>query len=388
MGLKPLDAAVEGATEVGLPVLASVGTTIAAFLPLVFMPGIMGKFLGLIPMVVITCLSASLLESLFLLPNHMAATAHWQAKGIFKRIIAWRERHLEPRIEALIKRWSGLMAWSAAHPGKTVLGSISLMITVIAVALPIVGFKLFPVGVDEFMLSYQLKVGSSLEKSLQTAKKIEAVVLALPKDELDVAITSVGVSGENDMQARGSHRGQVRVVLTQPHLRSREGDDIVDELKAKLDKLPGVEKLEVTRRRAGPPVGKPISVVLRGEDLSRVRQASQAVQKALGGIEGISQVGDDVSEGKNELVVKVDERLASRAGLTVQQVAAAVRGAMDGIEATKIRKGSEEVVVRVRFDHALLRDPDILQRVRILTPRGYRVPLSSLARIEEGTGVM
>jgi multidrug efflux pump subunit AcrB len=387
-GLAPLRAATEGATEVGLPVLSSVATTIAAFLPLVFMPGIMGKFLGLIPMIVIVCLLASLYESLFILPNHMAATAHWQEQGLFRRIIIWREAHLEPRIEAVIKRWSGAMRWSSGHPWKTVFGSLGLLVLTMGIAVPIVGFKLFPVGVDEFLLSWQMKVGTSLEETDKIAHRIEAVAMAMPEGEVAAVITSVGVSGENDMQARGSHRGQVRVVLAQEHLRQREGDAIADEIKDKVQGLPGVQKLEVVRRRAGPPVGKPVNVVLRGEDLGRVKQASLIVQGLLKGYEGVSDPADDMSDLRVERVVRVDERRAALAGLTVQQVAAAVRGALDGIEATKIRKGSEEVVVRVRYDHALLRDPDVLDKVKVLTPRGYRVPLKSLAKVEQGDGVM
>ena len=108
----------------------------------------------------------------------------------------------------------------------------------------------------------------------------------------------------------------------------------------------GLETIEVKGRRAGPPQGKPVSVVLADGTHAELKAAAEAIKKLLAedpDFEGLRDIGDDLDLGKEEIVLKVDERRAALAGLTVMQVAAAVKGAIDGSEASSIKRGTDEI---------------------------------------------
>lgn len=385
-GKNPSEDAVRGAARVAAPVLSSVTTTIAAFLPLVFMSGILGKFMKFIPAVVIFCLIASLLEAFLILPNHLAHMFRWRTFSWFRKIETFQENHVLPRFSALQEKVLRLLGVFVRRPWRTFGGFTVFLVVVFLAVGSQLRFKLFPVDIDEFNLSWEMPVGTALEETDRVGLEMEKIVAQLPKEEVDVFLTTIGGKGEVDQFTRGTHLGQIRVVLVQPHLRKRTGEEIENQIREEAKKVVGPLHVEVSGRRTGPPTGKPISVVLMGDDLNLLRELSRKLQAYLRGRPGVLDVGDNDEPGKEEKQILVNEKTASRAGVSTAQVTAAVRGALDGLEVDKIRRGTEEITLRVRFFEKESRDPKVFSKVFVTTPTGNKVALSNLVTFEKTRG--
>ncbi|MCK4966893.1 efflux RND transporter permease subunit, partial [bacterium] len=278
-GFHPKKAAVMGTVEVGRPIIASVATTIAAFLPLVLMPGIMGKFMRIIPVVVTLVLVASIFEAFFILPAHIG---DWSKKlsngnnakkknGIFTR---FRFLYLHILKKAIRRRY-----WVVA--GVFILFVISLL------AIPIIGVELFE-G-DEFPMFavlVEMPEGCKLEETDKVVKYIESFAMELPEEELNAVIASAGFMQTNEDWIFKSSVGQVMVDLIEAKYRDRNIEEIIDGLRKKVGRIAGVKNLEYMEYSGGPPVGAPVEVKVKGKYLDELEEVAELVKKELSNMEG------------------------------------------------------------------------------------------------------
>lgn len=377
-GMDPLEAAVKGTVEVIGPVTASVLTAMAAFLPLALMSGIMGKFIWAIPVVVMLALAFSWLETMLILPAHLATLKQRKKKEKKARFEFVSDFYVGWVRIALRLRYAVLLG---------VLGMVGLA----GFTASRMNFKLFSSeGIEQFMVRAEAKQGASLEETERLFLPVENVILALPASELDTFNTSIGIQQENPNDPytkRGSHYAQAMVFLTPEARRDRTADQIIRGLKDEFAAIPGFEKVYFTRVNPGPPVGKAVSARFSAESFDRLHELEAMAREEASKIPGVIDLESDLEEGKKELHVVVDEKAASEAGLTAADIALQVRASFDGLVATKIRKLDEEVEVKVLFPEAArTKGRKAIEEVVIPNRNGYLVPLHTVARVEEKVG--
>lgn len=384
LGQDPMTAASEGATEVMAPVISTVLTSIAAFLPLVFAPDLYGKYLSWLVYVVVLSLSASLLECLLVLPSHLA--------GSVKKLEA-HGGHYHERKHLLMRSLQNLyrmtMAPALRHRYVFILLTTLFFGGLVTYSVKHLRLDIFPEDmIDIFYVRMKAPQGTSLEHTDELAGRLRDIVGELPATELEHAVTHVGrhISFDNSGQNNGTHLAQLVVYLTPQETRERMTQRIMDEMRTKMATVEGIERIEIESVKPGPPAGRPLEVKISGPDLAVSAKIAAEIKAYLAGIEGVYDVLDDLEEGKDEIQVVVDEAEATRLGLRVNQVAETVYAAFRGAEATLVREGREEVKVLVRLPEEL-RTEERLEALQVRNDFGRLIDLKRVARFERERGL-
>ncbi len=399
-GYSPKEAAIRGASEVATPVLCTVLTTIAAFTPIFFMTGMMGKFCFEIPLVVIAALSSSLLEAIFVLPSHLADFARKSKTHDRKaKSKGWFEKGFQNfRIFYLM-----LLRWVVHHRYKALSLVVMIFIAGIILFQTQMRFILFPQGlIEQFFIRVKAPIGTSLEENERRFASLEKIVSQLPKGELDNFITQVGLTQDepSDPYAnRGTHIGQIWIYLTPEKDRTRTADMIIEEFREKFEPLiikkegreeasKGIfEEITFEKVRAGPPVGKPVNIRLRGDQFDVLEEVAEKFKAQLSTMKGVYDIRDDFDVGKNEIRVIVNAEEAKKNFLSVRDIAFTIRNAIDGGVATTIQKTDEEIDVIVRYPEKQRRSKDSFDRFFVPNENGKLIALKKVARMEEVPGI-
>jgi len=394
-GMPPARAAVRGAGEVALPVLAAVTTTIVAFAPLSFLEGRFGAFLGQLPKVAIAALSVSLVESLIILPAHLGHQRVRQGPPRFPQLAAfghavnesrarWMEQRLPDLLEIAVRY---VVRWR--YVALTVLAS-GLLLIVGLVRGGIVPFVLFQeLDAENVTVDLEMAAGTPVEDTEATLAFIERELGATP--EVSTAFTVIGASFSErgrETAADPSTVGQIQIELVASDDRQaaglRSSRQVVNDLRERTEGLPGVVKLSF-RERSGGPGGPDVEVELRGEDLAVLRAAADHARSVLETFAGVYEIEDNLRTGKLE--ARLSLRDGARAlGLTTRDLALQTRHALFGFEAQDLQHEDGEVTVRVVLPEGARRSLSDLNRLRIATPSGARVPLGEVADLETGRG--
>jgi multidrug efflux pump subunit AcrB len=380
LGESPNEAAINGTVEIWPSVAASVLTTVTAFLPMMFMSGIFGKFIKQIPLGVISALMFSLLEALWILPQHMA---HWVSPASLK---------LDRTSKSLVGRfrvfWEdrfvpGYVSWVRFflhHRYKTVLGLLLFFSLSMFVATQKLKFILFPPdGVEIFFVRVKTPTGFSLERTLTVVEPIEAAVKTLSAKELTDFVTTVGLVEQdpNDPTRQvGSEYAQIAVYLTPETERDRSVAEIIEDLRTKVGTPQNLEKITFERVNTGPPVGKPISVGLRGENYDDLIAAAKELKGIIAKLPGAKDIDDNFIPGKEEIQLVVNRAEAAAAGVSVAQIGRTVRMAFDGTTATAIRELEDEIDIRVQLRRDSIASSEVLSLLKIPNSFGNLIPLS------------
>jgi len=377
---KPVkDAVIDGTSEVILPVAGTIMTTIAAFAPLLFMSGIMGSFIWTMPAVVCVALAVSWLEAMFILPSHIY--------DIEKRRKKPMKKHLQKK-DGLYNKIKNLYAAAI----RFVLGhkyKFALLITVVFFgsvyfAVGHMKFVLFPQGkVERIVVKAEAVNGTGVADMSEKLGKIERIIAALPKVELDNYISKAGIIEEQPLDPdtkNGSNYGTIIINLTAEETRERVASEIVDELREKTRPLlKDFVKVEFSLVKMGAPVGEPVNVTVMGDDFSTIKKAADEYREYLKSIRGLKDVKDDFEQGKKELRIYIKDRLASMAGISVFDIASTVRTCFKGNVATTIKKTDEEIDIRVIFPERIRNRVDGLDHIKVANRMGNLIPLSQVA---------
>jgi multidrug efflux pump subunit AcrB len=379
-GLKPVEAAVKGTVELLGPVAATVFTTVVAFLPLMTMSGLIGKFIWAIPLVVSVLLFFSWLESFLVLPAHVVGLTHPERKP--------RERRWLTRLE---ESYGRALQRAVDHRWLTVLGSVLLFVGSIVLAVTQMSFQLFPpVGVDQYIVRVTSPPGTSIDNTRLALREVDRVIRAAIRPEhLEATVLGSGETAVDEgdpLTQRGSRYGQIRVVYT-PAV-ARPGHDALDDMRRLAHDLPDrFPKLELafTEIRPGPPVGRALEAELSGHDEAAVADAARRLIALLQKVDGVISVDSGLKPGDGELHVVLDRALAAYAGVDLATAANHVRAAVGGLVVSHTRRGTEEVDVTIRYpEHSNELAP--LKELLIPNARGGLVPLARIARFEERPG--
>ena len=378
MGKEPVQAALDGSREVVMPVLASVMVSSCAFLPFALMSGIMGKFMMMIPLIVVMCFIASVFEAFFILPSHVLDLVGT------KKMAAEKESHW---FTAVVARYRRTIDWVLAHRLKFAGLLLAFLGFTAVVAVYRVKFVLFPPGlIDQFFIEVEMPPGTNLQTTQKALEAVEAVVVKLPKSELDVVTGHVGLKGVEEQRRFGTHYAQVRVYLTPEEKRPRKTKEIVADLKRLVGLPPGAAKVTIEELKPGPPVGRAVVVRVRGRDPAVNREIAGEVRAVLEGIPGVRDIKDSLEEGKRQWRVVPDEIEAAFAGLDAERIARDLFFAVDGIKAAEIHRPDEELDVRLRLLDEQRSVKSELLSLDVVNPQGRPVRLGRVSRIEEVQG--
>lgn len=386
LGDTRLEAAERGATRMLKPVVAATLTTAAAFFPIFLISGRIGDVMSAIPLVATAVLVASIIECFLILPGHLR-----HGFGKINRTPNRFRRAFDSRLEAFrdgpYRRFVWLTyEWRYTTAAFTV---ASLIFAIGLIAGGRVGFQFFPAPEPENISAYvTFGAGTPRDEQRPALERIEATLqqvemaLDAPKGGLiETSFTTLGVAG----RGRGDNLAQIDVQLTPSEVRSTPTKAIEAAWRRAVPQIPGVEKVTIMGRRAGPP-GRDIDIRLEDAPVGVLKRAALELTEALTGFPGVSAVSDDLPFGKRELIMEVTPRGAAL-GFTAESVGVQVRNAFEGAVATRFARGDEEITVRVKR----VQEADGLHALRQLYLRsatGQRVPLKEVVSIREKPGFL
>lgn len=383
-GADGLSAAIGSLKEVGLPVTTAVLTTMAAFLPLMLLPGILGKFMFVIPFVVTIGLAVSLLESFWILPAHVISMANNN-----KSMVHQKNGRRERWTRKIRIKYAKALCFVLRRP-KTFLslGVLSFVLAIAAVATGQVKQNFFTFDpIRLFYVNVDMPANASLEQSLKQTLIVEKRLRTFVEDHEVRAITSMaGIKFTEIEPLYGDQYGQIQVSLTPRNIGKREVHDIVESMRESLESTPGDAIISFLEISGGPPAGKPISVKVRNDDFTELRIAADAVKKMVEELSGTKDVTDNDVSGRSELVLKLDMFAIRQLGLEPGAVSRLLRLHLDGEVVAFMRDNGEKVELRVRAQKKNHQDIQAILNIPLALADGETTTFSTLFTQETNKG--
>jgi multidrug efflux pump subunit AcrB len=393
-----------GTQRVAVPVIFGVLTTIAAFAPMLMIDGQMGRFMRVIPLIVIPTLVFSVVESQLVLPNHLSHGRRQRSAprgpyGLWRRfqgrvatgLAQWIDRVYRPSL-AFALRWRML----------TLAGGLAVLIlTVGVVGGGLIRFSFFPpVEADNVAVMLTMPQGTPVETTAAAVRHLEATALdikaELERDNGPVfrhLQTSVGTQPYRAQQTQGmggpgsafsgSHFGEVNIELMPAEQRAIGSTEIATWWRDRAGAIPDAVELTFTSSLFS--TGEAINVELRGPDLPQLREAAERLKGRLAEYPGVFDIADSFRAGKREMTLAIRPE-AEGLGLSLQDLGRQVRQGFYGEEAQRIQRGRDEVKVMVRYPAGERRSLGDLENIRIRTPQGAEVPFGQVAVATHGRG--
>jgi len=400
-------AAIEGTAEVAVPVIFGVLTTMAAFLPVMFLPGRIGSLFSVMGYIVVICLVFSVIESQLILPSHLA------------------HRRIEPRggrSNALVARWlkfqgrlaAGIENFAERRYGEalsrvlewrylTLAGGLGVLaLTLALVVSGRISVEFFPsIAGDWVVARLTMPEGIAVAETTRAAQQIEQAAQTL-RGELDLArqdqpsviqhvLTTIGQGlvgnrpgGGTSFSTPVSHRADVAIALLPAAERSEISSDAIAERWRELTG-PIADSVELTFSASQLSAGDAISVQMRGRNVDDLAAAAADLRAELSRFAGVADISDSFRSGKQEVQLSLRPE-ARHLGLTLNDLARQVRQAFYGEEAQRVQRGTEDVRVMVRYPEAERRSLGDLEDMRIRTSDGTEVPFAAAATFTLGQG--
>ena len=390
-GQAALQASLDAVSEVWKPVLASVATTMAAFLPLMLLPGIVGKFMFVIPFVVTLALLISLVEAFWMMPVHVQSIGmRFDPHSKEQR---WRD-NFNRRIRL---RYGQALAYALRRPKR--FAAIGVGAVIVALAMMVSGvvrvqfFAFDPIRA--FYVNVDMPQSASLEDTLAETQRVEALVRQQLRGigsvgEARAVTSTAGIKFTDTEPVYGDAYGQVFVSLNPDTDGARSVAEVVDDLRQPVEALGGVARKSFTMLAGGPPAGKAISVKVRGDDFDDIQAAADALKAIVADIPGARDVQDDNLPGRSQLQLRMDHDAIRAAGLSPLQVARAVRLSVDGEVVAFTRDEGDKIELRVQAasaDAAALRANAFdLMREPVALPNGQTTTLGQLLDAQSQAG--
>ena len=382
-GIKGIDAAWSGLMEVISPVTASVLTTMAAFLPLMLLPGILGKFMMVIPLVVTLALAISLIEAYWMLPGHILVTGinfDKQTKTVIlrRRFIHWIK----------IKYGFALIK-VLRYPKRALLTLFVLFsLSIGALASGLIRMDFFASdSIRLFYVNIEMPTTSSLQETLEKVLVVEKVTeKQLQKNEVRSIVSYAGQMFTEVEPLFGQNMGQVLVSLNPREADMRSVVKIVDDIRDEVTAVVGPVNISFLKLAGGPPTSKAVSVKVRGDNYSELRAATDDLANFLkSSIDGhYMDVSDDDSKGRFGLSLKLNADAITRSGISPDDIYRTIKTLIDGEIISYVQDEGDRIALRLKSSASVINKFDNIEAVLGLsmpTPAGNNVPLSSLVHV-------
>ncbi len=372
------EAAQIGTNQVAWPVITSTLTTLGAFAPMLFWPGIMGEFMGYLPMTLIMALSSSLFVALVINP---VLSARYQRIKPDKRPAGK---------EPLIKRlYLHLLNWALNHRIIVVITALFMLIGSITC------FVLFGKGVEFFpeteprraYIHIKAPEGTNLDASDQLVARVEKIVTEYP--DIRYVISNIGAVGGDPFSqgGTGTHINRVALDFKDFYDRSRPSSQIVTDVRERiLNAIHGAD-VQVEKEKEGPPTGPPVNIEISGKDILVLGDLAAQIRKKIKEIPGLVDLKDNFVKGKPEIRVRIDKEKAALLNLDAYTIAYTVKAAINGVKVGVYREGKDEYDIIARLPEKDRHSVESLKRLTISGPQGEPIPLTSVAQVNLSSGV-
>jgi multidrug efflux pump subunit AcrB len=382
-GAKAMRAAGDALREVFSPVTSSVMTTMAAFLPLMLLPGILGDFMFVIPFVVTVALAVSLLEAYWILPVHVS-----MVKLNLNKLT--RSQQLRIRFTHWLRiKYSQLLIKVLRRPLTSLL--VVILMFAIAVGAYFAGlvrvqfFAFDPTRL--FYVNVEMPPGTPLEQTLRQVEIIEGKVRHYLRPGEARGISSTAGQMFTKMGPYfGDHYGQLAVSLNPQKAGMRSIEQTVATMRDDIKATVGPKNTSFFVVEAGPPKGKPISIKVRGDDFQEIEAAVGDLKAILQAMEGVTDITDDSSAGKLELKMRFNTEVMRVAGLNPADIARTIRLMFDGEVVASMQHEGQKLDVRVRAVGENLQNIDSVLDQTITLPGGGQIALGQLVLVDTALG--
>jgi multidrug efflux pump subunit AcrB len=427
-GVSRMDAAMHATSEVAYPVIGSTFTTLAAFSPMLFWPGIMGEFMSYLPLTLIVTLTSSLFVALVI--NPALASMFMKVKGqsgrktevSAEKIAEGGEKPIEIK-GRLLQGYAKALQFALARP-------ITLLMTAFAVLVLLFQGWMLAVGLEKPVEFFPDLEPKSVYVNVETPEGADLEYVDRIVKRVEMAITGAAVHAGADRthvsdeayrkaylpkkhaKADGSRHqgpsdlGNIRNIYTKavataggasmfsPNTpnnigirfldldeRKRSSNDTVDEIRERVAHIPGA-KITIAAAQEGPASGSPINIEISGDDLAILGGLAKQVREVIETIPHVKDVRDDYTEGTPSIQVVIDRQKAALFGLTTDKIGFVLKTAYNGLDVSTYRESNEDYDITVQLPEADRRLTDVLRELMIPVPSGEMVPLSTLASIE------
>ncbi|NIR48130.1 efflux RND transporter permease subunit, partial [candidate division KSB1 bacterium] len=348
-------------------------TTLCAFAPMIFWPGIMGEFMMYLPITLIITLSCSLFVALTINPALCE---------VFMKVT--KRKSKQPLFRKLLDRYESALRFALRHRAMTIGSSFAiLLLTVILYGLFGKGVEFFPdVEPSQVLVEVTAPTGTRLEESNRIVKEIEEEI---PQFEPDISsyVANVGTEGGDFSFGGGGsspHKSWVTIEFVDRLDRQHSSEKTLREIRHEVEHIPGA-RIEVKKPDVGPPTGPPINVEISGDDFKTLGELSSKIRREIKNIPGLVDLKDDFDQGRPELKVRIDRKKAAIYGLNTSKIASTIRTAIYGTEASEYRVSEDEYDITVRLKEHARNRLDVLNNITIFE-EGTQIPLISLATFE------
>jgi len=383
-GETPMEAAKSASEEIGLAVMATTFTIVAVFVPVAFMPGIVGRFFYEFGITISAAVLVSLFVAFTLTPMLASRWLHREDEALSKEgnplnKILYYFNHF---FELMNAKYERALRWSLTHRKTIVAGAIGIFVASFFI-MGMLGSQFFPDSdQSQFNVVVNASPGSSLDQTSLICGKVEAVLKAIP--EINLMLTTIG-SGNDPVT-----KANILVKLVPTHDREKSDTKITEEIRNKLKNIPGAS---FSMRRQGGPGGneKPVTLSIRGDDIKKLELIADKVEAITKSTPGAVDVENSLELSKPEIRINIDRNKASDLGVNPYLIASTVRAMVDGAVATQYKEGDEQIDVRVRLkktDRKNLNDilPLTVKSNKKIGNLDFLVPITDIASISEDVG--
>jgi len=378
-GLDRISAAKKGAAEVAWPITSSTMTTMAAFAPMFFWPGIWGEFMFFLPLTVTLTLAGSLFVGLIVNPSLAGQLMRFSPKAALRE---GRKRH------PIIKGYSRVLRFALRWRGPTVVAGFTLLVVIATVFFNSTTVEFEPrVEPGKAVIDIDMPEGTRIVKTDEIVSEVEQRVEGL-REHLAFLLANVGSRGARmDGFDSGGQPNIGQVSLQFPKLAEATimPSAVLRQLQGMFSDIPGAEIIAAEDQQ-GPPTGPPINVDISGQDFDVLARIGQEIRDRIADVPDIVNIRDDHDKGTPEVLVHVDRQQALLLGLNTQFIGQVVQTAINGRKAGEYREGDKEYDVVVKFPEQFRQDLANLEAMTIINMNGDAVPFSAVARLEHGVG--
>ncbi|MFC1844416.1 efflux RND transporter permease subunit [Thermodesulfobacteriota bacterium] len=425
-GAPRLEAAKRATSEVAYPVIGSTLTTLAAFSPMLFWPGIMGEFMGYLPLTLIVTLSSSLFVAMVI--NPALASLFMKARGqgqqselSIEEIAAAGEKPVEIKGRVLTG-YARVLNFSLQRPISVVMIACAFLVLLFQGWLLAVGLEkpveFFPdLQPKSIYVNVEPPEGADLEYTDRLIKRVEVAITGAAQNssaqDSDTAELYDSAYGPKEhRKADGgtfmgpSDLGNIKNIYTKAVTtpgsgsmfssntpnnigvrfidldeRLRSSNETMDEIRKRVAGIPGA-KITIAAQEEGPPTGAPINIEITGDEMVVLGKLSKQVKEIISQIPHVVDVRNDYTEGTPSIQVVIDRQKAALFGLTTDMIGFALKTAYNGLDVSSFRESNEDYDITVQLSEENRRLTDVLHELMIPVPSGEMVPLSTLAEIE------
>jgi multidrug efflux pump subunit AcrB len=391
-GDSSMAAAIQGTKEVAIPVTFGILTTIAAFMPLAFIDGMLGTWFAPVPLVVIPVLLFSLVESKLILPAHLAHVKLRKDKTKVNRFSAWQERFADGFEEKIIKYYKPVLEFALTHRYSTLASFTGvLIIMLMLISSGWTRFVFFPVLESETATAtLVMPVGTPFEVTARHSERVVNAAVELqekyrhasPNGLITDIFSSIGSSRSG---TTATHLATIRFETTPVQQRDIEisTTELINEWRQLVGSVPGAETMNYRASFFRP--GEPIDVQFSGNSLESLSAIGEELKEHLTTYPGVFEIADSLSDGKEELRIELSPQ-GHLVGLTRSDIVRQVGQAFKGLEAQRIQRGRDDIRVLVRYPIDKRDTLASLNEMLITAPNGRQIPLSNVATLYPGKG--